>query len=527
MYSTAICFSIQVQAVDIIEAVYNYNDDPGQLLLVRIDSADSWKTWDITKNTFYSGTLDSASQCYKDNYDFFRKSEYILNKECNSEAPISPKDLVIQSCSQKKFPNGLFQLDIFSRLQNLRISDLQITEFQAELLTGANELQTLDLSFNKLEELPSKTFLSAGKLVEINLSYNRIATMPSDVFLGETDMIDSTTSHTYQPLIGLKTIRLNNNNLTFIDPNWFRYLRNLETITLNDNHLAEIDLNAAFRDKFALRSVYLQNNNFSRIFTGTFAKELDYFDASNNPNNNDLQPIRVNAKWFYISSTNSFQCYIPAKAVIVRADHNRIKTVIVEVVPNTKLQQLHLHHNEIDSANFLSELSSLQTINLSHNELTHLDPKVFANMRSLMMLDISHNKFTAIDLSFVESKAFFTRLDISHNQLSGQFNLSVVARALTTLNIASNNYTSVLQNLRQFAPNLFNINLNDNNFKCDDLDATISSLNSDRIKTVTPIEPTTIGDNVKGLRCWRNRKANNERIDDSLLQDSQNVISTE
>lgn len=140
---------------------------------------------------------------------------------------------------------------------------------------GAEALNSLNLSHNALTEIPSKAFTNAKNLIEIDLSYNHIARMPSDVFEVESETSAATTEMPYlmtstefihTTLRFVKVIRLESNNLTFIDPEWFSNLVNLTTLTLNDNFLAEVDV-CTFRRNYALRALYLQNNDFHRIST--------------------------------------------------------------------------------------------------------------------------------------------------------------------------------------------------------------------------------------------------------------------
>lgn len=206
-----------------------------------------------------------------------------------------------------------------------------------------------------MRELPAKAFVNALRLGEIDLSYNQISSMPPNVFVDETDYIlpPANGENPLLPRFGLRTIRLNNNNLTFVDPRWFRNLRNLETITLNNNFLTEIDLNSAFGNSLALRSIELQNNSFSISNSSGFEKELNLFYISNNPKINGTEPIKIHAKELRIENTNLQRCYISSNTVILRANINRISSVIVEEVPNTILQELYLAHNEIVTADFL------------------------------------------------------------------------------------------------------------------------------------------------------------------------------
>lgn len=515
--------------MQIIEADDNDDNELRRLILLQFEYDDEWKVLDVTNNKYLSGSLDQTCECYR---NFHRNYGYNY-RSCTGGAPsFRPENLTIRTYAHKRFPNRLFRSEIFSQLQHLRVNDLEISEFHASMLFGANRLKTLDLSRNALEELPAKAFVNGENLIEIDLSYNQIARMPSDVFMNENTTpkpdseylkyeMPSSIENSFEPLDNLKIIRLNNNYLAFIDPNWFGHLKNLEIVSLNDNLLAEIDVFSAFQSNTALRSLHLQNNNFSNIITNVFKIELESFDISNNPTNNGTQQIQVNAKTISIRNTNSQKCFIPFNAVILYADHNRIDSISINEIPNTNLQELYLSHNEISSADFLTELQNLHIADLSHNILTQISATVFENSPNLTTLNLSHNKFVTIDLIFIEPAMHLAHLDISNNQLSGHFNLNVETNALASLNIANNKYTSVQQNLRKHAANLQTINLNGNDFDCDELTSTILFLNFDHITTIVPSEDTSNyanENNVKGIRC-HTISNDNELIIARLSQD--------
>lgn len=509
--------SIEVEAIEIIDAefegVYSeYSSEMGRLLLVRIERSDIWRILDITRNKYYSGEIDSTCECYRETYNLAIRRGYSYGR-CSDDGNLSfhPRNLTIRAYALKSFPTRLFQPQIFDQLQLVRVSDLGIAEFHADMLDGANILRTLDLSRNALKKLPAKAFVYAENLIEIDLSYNHIAMMPSDVFIDESE-------NPFQPLEKLRIVRLNNNYLTFIDPNWFRYLKSLETVTLNDNLLTEIDLFSAFRNNFALRYIQLQNNKFTHIPTDPFKTELDSFDISNNTQNNGMQPIEVNAKKINITKTNSRECFIPHNAVILHAGHNRINSVTVNEIPNDNLQELYLDYNEISSADFLARLQNVQIIDLSHNSLTQMSSNVFEKMQNLTTLNIAYNKFTTINFAIIGTAMSLVHLDVSNNFLSGHFNLNGEVIALTTLNIVNNNFTSIQQNLKNYAPNLTSIDLNGNNFDCDELTSSILFLNFDHIRTVTPIQ-STVKDNVKGIECHKG-KTDGQVVIDRLSQDT-------
>lgn len=351
--------------------------------------------------------------------------------------------------------------------------------------------------------MPSLAFYGAWNLSEIDLSHNRISAMASDVFEMNSEKFHSEVESSSTPSASsfLKIIRLNNNNLTFIDPEWFSNHVRLTTLTLNDNFLTEIWGCSAFETNIALRSLHLQNNELYSI-TIDCVSELDTFDISNNPKHTDSETIFVNAKVFNVSNTNIEKCAIPKNALIVRASHNRINSVRVEY-SNSDLKLLFLDHNEIDDASFLLTFELLEELDLSHNRLTQLSTSVFENKDNLRWLGVSHNKISSIDFTFMESTKRLKYLDISSNLLGEKFVVNVDANAMTALNISNNNYTSLQPSLRKRMPNLAQIDLDYNLFDCEELTSTLLFLHFDHITPVLPNGSESQTENVRGIKCHR------------------------
>lgn len=523
---TIISATLKVDAVEFMRA----DSDFGELFIIenRTEAGD-WNVVYTEKGIYFKpdSNLGFCASYYPWTID-----------ECYDIKMFHPRKLKIHQCSQKSFAVSIFETPFFKQLLHLHIGNNGISEFQGSGLQGANALNFLNLSQNKLTELPSKAFTNAINLIEIDLSHNQIVSMPSDVFevdnpptshgshhihMYEFDysgrIIPSTTETSYNitttttnppmnltALRNLEVIHLNNNNLTFIDLKWFSSIPKLATLTLNDNSLKSINAAAVFGSNFALRSLHLQNNQLSaRIMDETnevFLHQLESFDISNNPQYNGT--VKINAETINFSNTNSRQCFIPRNAVILRAEHNRIDFVVADELPNTHLQELYLHHNNIGSADFLNGLESLETIDLSHNELPRINASIFANFLNLTVLNISHNKLKSIEFAFLSLTTQLTRLDISGNMLSGPFQLNVKAKGLTVLNITNNNYTSVQHNLREYAPRLRRILLNGNRFNCDDLTSLLLFMYVDYILPITPGEDAGGSENnVRGITCYR------------------------
>lgn len=499
------------------------DSDFGELFLVQNKTmAGDWSVLYIEKGIYFK---QESSRSFCVEYSTYYR------RDCSKYKDFFPTNLTVHQSSQTSFPIGLFQFWVFKRLQNLQISNVGISEFRRSGLIGADGLNILDLSRNALLEMPAQAFSSASNLTEVDLSHNQIASMASDVF---KEVLNRTLSESIVTALpnassSLKIIRLHNNHLTLIDPEWFSNLRYLTTLTLNDNFLIEISACSALNTNIALRILQLQKNELSRIITTGFfgdqcLSQLDAFDVSDNPKNANGGTISVNAKEIIISNTNSLQCQIPQIAIIFRASHNRINSVLVDF-PNTQLLALYLDHNEIDSAHFLLGLECLEVIDISHNQLTQISAKFFENMVNLISLNISHNKFSAIDFAFVRPPSGLKYLDISNNLLSGHFNLTVEANALAELNIANNNYTSLQLNLRKYLPSLTHIDLNNNYFECEDLKSILLFMHFDHIKPVTQSgNELSDADNVRGIKCHHPNSDANKSTKNSIKTTKDEII---
>ena len=82
-----------------------------------------------------------------------------------------------------------------------------------------------------------------------------------------------------------------------------------------------------------------------------------------------------------------------------------------------RVKRLNLSRNSLhELRGTLGNLAQLRLIDLSHNELTTLDPRVFTGQVGLRYLDLSHNLLMTLDLSDTRTHKLQV-LDLSHNRL--------------------------------------------------------------------------------------------------------------
>jgi Leucine-rich repeat (LRR) protein len=107
--------------------------------------------------------------------------------------------------------------------------------------------------------------------------------------------------------------------------------------------------------------------------------------------------------------------------------------------------------------------ANLTILDLSHNQLTHLDPQLFAGLLNLRGLYLSDNQLTHLDPQLFAGLPNLTRLDLSHNQLT---HLDPQALAglpnLTELYLSNNQLTHLDPQLFSGLPNLRFLYLSNN-----------------------------------------------------------------
>ncbi|KAG0729030.1 Oplophorus-luciferin 2-monooxygenase non-catalytic subunit [Chionoecetes opilio] len=130
----------------------------------------------------------------------------------------------------------------------LDISDNRIESFPFEALLAFQHLRILDLSYNKLAALPN---LETNSLIVLDLSGNLALTFSQDTFSGSPR---------------LEEIYLTNMGLTAFPPNVFSSLNLLEVIDLSHNRLSgKLDQGSIRVPLDSLMDLRLNNNELSQI----------------------------------------------------------------------------------------------------------------------------------------------------------------------------------------------------------------------------------------------------------------------
>ncbi|XP_055525505.1 protein artichoke [Wyeomyia smithii] len=331
--------------------------------------------------------------------------------------------------------NNLFSVDLsnneivairprtFINTINLRTLNLhgnKLKEFKADHFTSETAMEVLDLSGNEISSFAVNTFKIHPRLRRILLGGNRIQRFTSD-------LINS--------LDFLEVIDLSKNQLTIIDQLDYARMPNLRELYFAGNELEQVS-DMAFHNSTQLQIVDLSQNKLERLTERAFdgMLRLERLDLSHNM----LQELpegvfdksRIQKVEHLILANNSFRL-IPFNALKDQSDsiytldmsYNQLKDIPTSntymVMVNIKhidfsfnplseqaikllleqpktARKLNLAHTGIERLPIL-ETPYLQVLNLSMNNITVVNDRVFDKTTLLEILDLSSNRIENID----------------------------------------------------------------------------------------------------------------------------------
>ncbi|CAL1529370.1 unnamed protein product [Lymnaea stagnalis] len=321
---------------------------------------------------------------------------------------ISELDL---SWNQITFQNvtGQDMCKIYTNMSQVSFAWNGITEM-SPIFSGCWKLVALDLTGNKLKSLSSKTLQGLDKIkMIIGLEVEKLQ---SDTFKG---------------FFNLEILNLTFYGIT-MQPNVFTYLSGLKRLHLslekmmipneeifhfdNGNSLKILKLILPRVKDMPAR---LLNELKALEFLSLDAPSLSEFKLSNDSkliNLKDLEILRVSKLDPDLLEELEFLEILKLREISQVAELNLYNVPLLK-----ELEVVHCSLLRIPSQ-WLSNATALETLNLSDDELTVIDPKDFSNLKSLRHLVLSNNKLSKLPSFFLEPvKDSLQQLIIRHNQL--------------------------------------------------------------------------------------------------------------
>ncbi|XP_062700932.1 chaoptin-like isoform X2 [Aedes albopictus] len=341
---------------------------------------------------------------------------------------------------------GLYKLDI---------SNNPITEIPDEAFHGLERsLWELVLENNELIEVPSRAIQDLKKLRLLDLGGNDITTIATGAFRGLEQ--------------SLQTLVLSDNSISQLPPGSVAGLPYLDSIDLSGNNLAQIDP-AAFKDGLGkLSKVFLANNLLTRIPYDALEplRLLRVLDLSHNlvqtlaPDEDDpkvnfkltLDMLQLQYNSIHEIPSESFAFFDTINSTFL--DGNPINHIADNAFRQAKIRELYIRHCGLDFISpeaFDGLESSLQLLDLSGNNLTHLADGLFRGFDYLRFLNLKDNVIKEFDQ---RNQSPFAGLNLFKLDTTGHQNQPFTLKEL-----------SAMKNLRQLATShLSSMSLNPEDF---------------------------------------------------------------
>ena len=281
-----------------------------------------------------------------------------------------------------------------STLVTLGLSHNQLARFtEGDFLSGLDKLRSLSLDHNKFESLPGNVFGQTPSLEDLSLDNNRLSSVPRSISdlkvlktldLGENLIGDLGDGDLFFGLEHLYGLRLSGNLLESIDKGHFANASNLHVLNLARNRLTHIE-QGSFDGLVELRALRLDNNALTDV-NGVVSglSKLQWFNVSSN-----------RLQWFDYA-------FVPSSLEWLDLHYNQIEELgnYYKLGEGYNIKTLDASQNKIKSLNKLSlPAQSLETVNLSGNEIEDIEPKLFEDKPNLSRVLLKQNSISHLKLS--------------------------------------------------------------------------------------------------------------------------------
>ncbi|XP_013403991.1 protein artichoke [Lingula anatina] len=313
--------------------------------------------------------------------------------------------------------------------------------------SGLNKLKVLKLGHNLLKEIPEGFFRRSTQVTELDLSYNTFTTVPHTCMqyltqlkilnVSYNDIYDPVLSSSFQHTTKLQYLDYSGNDIVRLAGNAFQAMLWWDAIpkylNLSNCNIKYID-SEAFEKLYHLSQVTLSGN--PGIPIGTLKDAMKRLEVAS------LRRLEM-ANMNITETAHIFSNLELSSLESLDLSHNQITTIGQRTFYFlSRLTDLDLSHNMIGAIGDMSGLTLIQRLHLSHNQISFLDESEIETINTLKELHLSHNKFTDISNAPLQELWDLILLDLSNNFLQ-EFEVSASLEHLEHLNVAQNGLTTL------------------------------------------------------------------------------------
>lgn len=366
-------------------------------------------------------------------------------------------------------PVGLFHPNVHKFIRDIRISQNHIESIEPHTFSSLESLNSIVMSGNQIKVIRTNAFKNLHEKLSVILSDNKISTISPRSFNDITNLIKldlqdnnlqefslsafHNVSNTQNPMylnisrnyistllvaetmrpVCVNTLDMSHNRISTVPREFLEAISiSIMNLYLGYNHINKLD-ETAFGRLEGLHALRLQHNSIvtlrKRAFVGL--TNLQVLDLSHN----------------HIEQIHMEQFKSLSNLRIVDLSFNHIRSIPKDAFENTKLERLDLSNNEfvVMPSNTLGEVGfTLRILDLSNNQIEHLDSTMFPETPLLTGLNLCNNKIALVPDNVFTSLNGLLRLELCGNRLRANYKeLFHYLPSLRELNIASTGVKAV------------------------------------------------------------------------------------
>ncbi|XP_058975198.1 protein artichoke-like [Musca domestica] len=330
-------------------------------------------------------------------------------------------------------------------LQKLSLRGNQLSAFKGEFFNTGTGIEELDISNNHLSYLFPSSFRIHPRLRMILAANNKFSFFPAELisslqFLEHVDLsqnqLKTIEELDFARLPRLRVLKVAHNQLDMLSEMAFHNSTQLQVLDFSNNNLDRIG-ERTFEGLIRLESLNLENNKLNELAEGIFESgKLELLESVNLAGNGfEYAPLKALRRQFYFVSS-------------VDLSHNKITAIPSDDDMMVNIKNLDLSFNPLSRdavKHILNEPKTVRELNLAGTGIDHLEA---LETPFLQYLNLSHNKLKSIEPKVFERTTLLETLDLSNNLLDNLTELSAAwpkLQVLHTLDLSNNSFELVSQ----------------------------------------------------------------------------------
>lgn len=296
-----------------------------------------------------------------------------------------------------------------SSLINIEVGNFLGLPFLEQLhITGSPKMEKLDIgTIQDLPRLFLLNFTDCGITWVHPRAFARLPSLIELSLIGNKLSDASNIGGAIRDFTSLTTIRLDKNELEFINEATFVDMPSLRHVYLSKNKISDIR-RGAFHRMPNLKSIDMSKNQLRHIHPESFTPIRD----------NNLEELWLSENSIDNAMTIRLILDMFPKLRCLDVSRNQLQDIVYgSIQGHSRLEMLYLEHNKLQRVGreTFTAMPMLRELRLANNSLSNYLAVPLWNLPMLKGLDVSFNKFDKLERRMLTTLPSLRRFDISHN----------------------------------------------------------------------------------------------------------------